>query len=210
MEHEFHFFEFEAEADEPDNTEFSETNDEKVLKVRLDKWLWAARFFKTRALAREAVERGNVFYDGQRSKPSREIEIGATLQIRHGRYEKIVIVQKLSTRRKSIDEALELFNETAESLEAREQVTANINSNSVQNNGYDRQPFQHPEQRERRVVRFLRRSFGRNDNNNTNSNNSHSNEIRHDNRNNGNNRNENRQNQSPPNRNSTPEFEFYD
>ena len=79
MDQKFQFF-----ADEDDseviNFESSESGEERVLKVRLDKWLWAARFFKTRAVARAAVEKGRIFYNGERSRPSREIEIGATLQ----------------------------------------------------------------------------------------------------------------------------------
>ena len=54
-------------------------------KVRLDKWLWAARFYKTRALAREMVQSGKVHYDGQRSKPSKVVQVGAIIKLRQGR-----------------------------------------------------------------------------------------------------------------------------
>jgi ribosomal 50S subunit-recycling heat shock protein len=148
------------------------------IEVDADKWLWAARFFKTRALARAAVENGKVYYNGERSKPSREIEIEAILQIRHGRYEKTVIVKGLSTRRRSTEEALQLFEETEESRIARENM-AEYHATpmgqpmpyGVYNNNHtprfqEQQSYsafapstdQAPK---RRAVRFLRRSFVR-------------------------------------------------
>jgi len=160
MEHEFQFFSDDYVFEEEDNNEGSE--EERTLKVRLDKWLWAARFFKTRAVARAAVEKGRVFYNGERSKPSREIELGATLQIRQGRFEKTVIVKGLSTRRRSTDEAFALFEETEESRVARDSNPYNSNPNPYQPN-QSFEPRQNPElgepPKERRVVRFLRRSF---------------------------------------------------
>ena len=80
MKQEFEFFEEQEVLPEASNP-----SEERILTVRLDKWLWAARFFKTRALARAAIEAGKVYYNGERSKPSREIEIGALLQIYQGR-----------------------------------------------------------------------------------------------------------------------------
>ena len=65
-------------------------------KVRLDKWLWAARFFKTRSLAKQAIEGGKVHYEGARTKVSREVTVGAELQIRQGWDEKTVVVLGLS------------------------------------------------------------------------------------------------------------------
>ena len=62
-------------------------------EVRLDKWLWAARFYKTRALAREMVEGGKVHYNGQRSKPSKIVELNATLTLRQGNDERTVILR---------------------------------------------------------------------------------------------------------------------
>jgi len=153
------------EQDELDDNDFppfeGHEGGERVLKVRLDKWLWAARFFKTRALARAAVENGKVFYNGQRSKPSREIEIEAVLQIRHGRFEKTVIVKGLSTRRRSTEEAFQLFEETEESKKNREQAEEWYPKRSSDQSTY--QPFdpQQQQPRERRTVRFLRRSFNR-------------------------------------------------
>lgn len=132
----------------------------RTLKVRLDKWLWAARFFKTRALARAAVEAGKVYYNGERSKPSREIEVGSILQVRQGRIEKTVIVKGLSTRRRSTDEALQLFEETEESIALREQYAMDWGPTHQQfQNEYSNSAY--PDQRERRGLRFLRRSFGK-------------------------------------------------
>lgn len=85
---------------------------EKPIKVRLDKWLWAARFYKTRALARTAIENGKVFYDGQKTIPSREIALGASIEINQGRAKKSIIVRQLSTRRRSSNEAHTLFEDT--------------------------------------------------------------------------------------------------
>ena len=89
----------------------SKDTQEHTLKVRLDKWLWAARFFKTRALARAAVEKGRVFYNGQRIKPSIEIQLDARVLIRQSHVEKLVVIKGLSTRRRCADEAFALFEE---------------------------------------------------------------------------------------------------
>ncbi len=70
-------------------------------KVRLDKWLWAARFFKTRSIAKQAIEGGKVHCNGSRSKSSREIEVGYELQIRQGWDELTVVVKALSDKRGS-------------------------------------------------------------------------------------------------------------
>lgn len=89
--------------------------------LRLDKWLWAARFYKTRSLAREMVDGGKVHYNGQRTKPSKAIEVGANITLRQGNEQKIVIVMALSAQRKSAPEAQTLYQETEESLAKREQ-----------------------------------------------------------------------------------------
>ena len=91
-----------------------------IPKVRLDKWLWAARFFKSRSLAKAAIESGKVHIEGQRVKVSREIALGAILQIRQGRDEKVVVVTGLSEQRRGAPEAQLLYAETAESLARRE------------------------------------------------------------------------------------------
>jgi ribosome-associated heat shock protein Hsp15 len=89
--------------------------------VRLDKWLWAARFYKTRALAKEMIEGGKVHYDGQRTKCSKAVEIGALIQLRQGYDEKTVEVLALSDQRRGAAEAQKLYRETEDSICAREQ-----------------------------------------------------------------------------------------
>jgi len=89
-------------------------------KVRLDKWLWAARFFKTRGLASEAIKGGKIELNGSRAKPSRELKVGDELQIRQGFDEKAVIVRDLSDRRGPAPVARQLYEETLESIAQRE------------------------------------------------------------------------------------------
>lgn len=89
-------------------------------KVRIDKWLWAARFFKTRNLAKQAIDGGKVHCDGQRVKPSREIALGTTLTVRQGWDEKIVEVTGLSDQRRGAQEASQLYRESAASIAKRE------------------------------------------------------------------------------------------
>lgn len=93
-------------------------------RVRIDKWLWAARFFKTRSLAKQAVEGGKVHCNGQHCKSSREIEVGAVLDIRQGWDERKVIVKKLSEQRQGAPLAAELYEETPESLSLRTALAA--------------------------------------------------------------------------------------
>lgn len=91
-----------------------------ALKVRLDKWLWAARFFKTRSLAKQAIEGGKVQYNGARTKVSKEVELGAELTIRQGWDDKTVIVEGLSDQRRGAPEAQALYTETQDSIHQRE------------------------------------------------------------------------------------------
>jgi len=89
--------------------------------VRLDKWLWAARFYKTRALAVEAIDGGKVQVDGDRVKRAKQIRIGSEIRIRQGPYEHVVVAKGLSDRRGRAAEAALLYEETAASLAAREE-----------------------------------------------------------------------------------------
>lgn len=87
--------------------------------VRLDKWLWAARFYKTRAAAREMIEGGKVHYNGQRSKPSKLVEVAASLTLRQGNDQRTVVIAAISDKRGPATEAQLLYRETAESIEKR-------------------------------------------------------------------------------------------
>lgn len=93
-------------------------------KVRLDKWLWAARFFKTRALAKAAIESGKVHWRGERCKPGKEPRIGDEYQIRAGFDERTVVVQVLSAVRRGAPEAQTLYTETPDSIAKRESAVA--------------------------------------------------------------------------------------
>ncbi|TNE81448.1 MAG: ribosome-associated heat shock protein Hsp15 [Gammaproteobacteria bacterium] len=122
--------------------------DQHPQKVRLDKWLWAARFFKTRALAKAAIEGGKVHIDGQRAKPSKEICTGMELVIRQGWDEKTVIVDNLSEQRRGASEAALLYTETDASIaqrlqRAEERKAANLSRMS---------PDHRPSKKQRRQI----------------------------------------------------------
>lgn len=90
-------------------------------KIRIDKWLWAARFFKTRSLAKQAIDGGKIHCDGQRIKASKEVTVGLVLSIRQDLDEKVVVVKALSDQRRGAPEAALLYEETAASIALREQ-----------------------------------------------------------------------------------------
>ena len=96
--------------------------------MRLDKWLWAARFFKTRTLAVEAIEGGRVSVNGDRAKPAKELRPGDTLSIRRPPFEHVVRVRELSDKRGSATVAAALFEETDESKARRAVLTAEMKS----------------------------------------------------------------------------------
>ena len=118
------------------------------LKVRIDKWLWAARFFKTRTLAKEAVDGGKVQYNGQRCKPGKTVDVGAELSIRQGFLDKVVVVIALSDRRQNATLAQALYDETEQSKALREQKLAERRA--------EREslpvPFRRPNKRDRRLI----------------------------------------------------------
>ncbi|MDG1462819.1 MAG: S4 domain-containing protein [Gammaproteobacteria bacterium] len=92
--------------------------------VRIDKWLWAARFFKTRRLAKEAIDAGKVRCEGVRVKPAKEITVGLSLTIRQGIDEKVIVVDSLSDQRRGAPEATKLYSETEASRLQRERLAA--------------------------------------------------------------------------------------
>jgi ribosome-associated heat shock protein Hsp15 len=92
--------------------------------MRLDKWLWAARFFKTRSLAQQAIEAGRVRLGGERSKPAKEVKVGDRLSIRVGEADWEVAVCMLSERRGPAAEARRLYRESEESARRRETLLA--------------------------------------------------------------------------------------
>ena len=88
-------------------------------RLRLDKWLWAARFFKTRGLASDEIDKGRIQVNGQVAKASRELRAGDVVCIRQGPVERTVVVRALSTIRGPAPQAQQLHEETAESIAAR-------------------------------------------------------------------------------------------
>ncbi len=117
-------------------------------RLRLDKWLWAARFFKTRSLAKAAIEGGKVQLDGHRVKVSREISVGDTLHIRQGWDRKIVVVEALSDQRRGASEASQLYRETDESIARREAEAAARKAAG----GMIERPAQRPTKKQRRQI----------------------------------------------------------
>lgn len=122
-------------------------------KVRLDKWLWAARFFKTRSQAAQAVSGGKVHLNGARSKPSRIIDIGDELQIQRGGYEFVVTVRGISSYRRPAVEARLLYEETEESRLRREETREQrwlVNLEQMS-------PLKKPSKKDRRLIRKFTR-----------------------------------------------------
>jgi len=93
---------------------------DSTAKLRIDRWLWAARFYKTRNLAKSAIESGKVSIDGVKIKPSRQVEVGQQIKLSQGWDEKTVTVTALSAQRRGAPEAALLYSETAASTAARE------------------------------------------------------------------------------------------
>ncbi|AKJ28621.1 RNA-binding S4 domain-containing protein [Caldimonas brevitalea] len=93
--------------------------------VRLDKWLWAARFFKTRSLATDEIDKGRVQVNQLAAKPSREVRVGDTVSLRQGQVQRTVVVRGLSDVRGPAPVAQQLYEETPESVKAREEFAKN-------------------------------------------------------------------------------------
>ncbi|GGK47398.1 ribosome-associated heat shock protein Hsp15 [Aliivibrio fischeri] len=117
--------------------------------VRLDKWLWAARFYKTRSIARNMVDGGKVQYNGQRSKPSKIVEVGAEIKLRQGNNEEItVIIEIVSDQRRGAPIAQTLYKETQNSIKHREENAQLRKLNSL---GSPR-PDKRPDKKQRRDI----------------------------------------------------------
>ena len=104
------------------NSSSNKTDSSKTLKIRIDKWLWAARFFKTRSIASEAIKGGKISQAGTRVKPSKEVVVGDILTIRQGYFEKTIKVIGLSDKRGPAVQAQALYAETPDSIERREKM----------------------------------------------------------------------------------------
>jgi len=124
-----------------------------VDKIRIDKWLWAARFFKTRSLATEAISRNHVRIGGQRIKPSRLVTIGDEVTIEKVPYEFHVKVLDLNDQRRPAIEAQQLYEETTESVSARERLRERLKLDSMARAGLAGEGRPSKKQR-RQIIRF--------------------------------------------------------
>ena len=121
-------------------------------RVRLDKWLWAARFFKTRAQAAEAIDGSHVEVNGERAKRSKQVQAGDTIRIRRPPFEQWVLVTALSENRGSATIAAGLYSETDASAKARDALAAQlrgIGASAFRDKG-------RPSKKERRDIHRLR------------------------------------------------------
>ena len=116
------------------------TENQSDNEVRLDKWLWAARFYKTRSIAKAMIEGGKVHYNGQRAKVSKAVEIGAMIKLRQGNEEKEVEVLALSDQRRGAPEAQLLYQETEKSVKQREAIAFARKANALSMLHPDRRP----------------------------------------------------------------------
>ena len=126
---------------------------DEIERVRLDKWLWAARFFKTRALAATAIESGKVEVNGERAKRAKQLQVGDELHIRLGPYHHVVTVRGVSERRGPASVAATLYSESEAARKAREAMQVQVKAaQSVP--GYDRG---RPTKKDRRDIERLKR-----------------------------------------------------
>ena len=126
---------------------------EKRETVRLDKWLWAARFFKTRSLAHDAIEGGKVYVDNLRAKPSRAVVVGDQIMITtpRGRYD--IVVEGVSSQRGSAAIATKLYRETEESKRRREELS------EMHRLARNAAPDEKPNSQDRKRLRRLKEGF---------------------------------------------------
>jgi ribosome-associated heat shock protein Hsp15 len=123
-------------------------------KVRIDKWLWAARFFKTRSMASQAVSGGKVYVNGARVKPARIVLTGDEMRIRRGDVEFVVIVQGISGKRRPAKEAQLLYEETKESILQRDEMR---HKKRMESAGKMYGPMKRPDKKARRQIRSFTR-----------------------------------------------------
>ena len=121
--------------------------------VRLDKWLWAARFFKTRSLAHEAIEGGKVYVDNIRAKPSRSVSIGDEIIITSPRGRFQIVVEQVSSQRGSASIASKMYRETDESKKQREEIS------EMHRLARNAAPDERPNSQDRRLLRRIKERF---------------------------------------------------
>lgn len=128
--------------------------DDELEKVRLDKWLWAARFYKTRSIATDAINGGKIHVNDSRAKPSRTVHVGDEITISRPPYKTMVIVLATSARRGPAKDAALLYRETAESAQAREELATQLRAQG----NFDRSMIKgRPSKKNRRkIISFTR------------------------------------------------------
>jgi ribosome-associated heat shock protein Hsp15 len=119
--------------------------------VRLDKWLWAARFYKTRSVAREMIQGGKVHYNEQRCKASKVVEVGAQIKLLQGQEERIIVIDQISSQRRGAPEAQTLYHETEQSLAKREKNAQDRKLNILLSPRPDRKP---DKKQRRKIIQF--------------------------------------------------------
>ncbi|ACA88986.1 ribosome-associated heat shock protein Hsp15 [Shewanella woodyi] len=124
---------------------------DEITSIRLDKWLWAARFYKTRAIAKEMINGGKVHYNGQRAKSSKLAEVDAVIRLRQGYDEKEIVIKKLSEQRQKAAIAQTLYQETPESVAKRETYAEARRLNVLNNPAPDHKP---DKKQRRQLIRF--------------------------------------------------------
>ena len=124
----------------------------KTQVIRLDKWLWAARFYKTRAIAKQMIDGGKVFYNGQRTKSGKAVTIGDKISLRQGYEEKQVIVKMLADKRRDANFAQTLYEETVDSIETREKNRIARQQGILLNPASESKP----DKKQRRQIRHLK------------------------------------------------------
>jgi len=120
---------------------------------RLDKWLWAARFFKTRPLAAQAISGGKVHLNGERVKPSRNIKAGDQLQITRGQFEFKIIVEALNKHRRPAAEAQALYTEDEQSMQKRKELAQSLKILNANMPHSEKRPSK---KQRRQIVKFKR------------------------------------------------------
>ena len=129
---------------------------EPQLRVRLDKWLWAARFYKSRSLAQHAVTSGNVQVNGQRVKPSRAVRRGDKIRVKRGNVDRELLVKQLTQKRSSANIAQQFYAETEESLARRERK---LEVRNMEQTMWYR-PRIRPDRLKRRLIRKIKQEQG--------------------------------------------------
>jgi len=120
--------------------------------IRLDKWLWAARFYKTRAIAKQMIDGGKVFYNGQRTKSGKAVALGDTIKVRQGFDEKEVKIIALADKRRDASFAQTLFEETENSVALRERNSLARKQGILLSPASDKKP----DKKQRRLIRQLK------------------------------------------------------